>query len=53
MTLKDNQHLLYQEVDRLFAPDAPNRTWLEIQTVHHLNKRHGRIETRLSCLKLP
>lgn len=46
LTLKDNQHLLYQEVDRLFAPDAPNRTWLEVQTARQLTKGHGRIEER-------
>ena len=46
LTLKDNQHLLYQEVDHLFAPDAPNPSWPEIHTADHFNKGHGRIEAR-------
>lgn len=46
LTLKDNQHRLYREVEQLFAPNAANQNWLDVQTARAINKGHGRIEER-------
>lgn len=46
LTLKDNQHTLYREVEQLFTPAAANRAWLDFQTAYTSNKGHGRIEER-------
>jgi predicted transposase YbfD/YdcC len=53
LTLKANQPAIYQAVESLFAPAAPNRNLLDFQTVCKTNKGHGRIEQRrLTALPL-
>jgi predicted transposase YbfD/YdcC len=53
LTVKANRAALYQDIASLFAPSAPNRTWLDFHAVCKTNKGHGRIEQRtLTALPL-
>jgi len=48
--VKENQARLYQDIERLFAPDQPKpgfgKIVTDFQEVETVNKRHGRIERR-------
>ena len=45
-TIKENQPSTYQAIELLFTTPDPVKDGLDFQTVHTLNKAHGRIEQR-------